>query len=163
MTQVQPRLFAETWAKVLQRSEEPAIYGDDRTLLRTFADIEVWTGLLWREKLSGLAKGSIFLIQSVNDAEWPGIFLAALDLSLVMVPLETEVTGPQFDNVVKVTRPQAVIRSTDVSRLDSDPPNWAGPRPDLLKRSRLEPLDFRVPSVSENPSFLPIAETFARR
>jgi long-chain acyl-CoA synthetase len=118
---------------VLQRcSDEPAIYGDDRTLLRTFADIES-ERILWREKLSGLAKGSIFLIQLANDAEWPGIFLAALDLSLVMVPLETEVTGPQFDNVVKVTRPQAVIRSTDVSRLDSDPPNWAGPRPDLLK------------------------------
>jgi len=133
VTQVQPRLFAETWAKVLQRcSDEPAIYGDDRTLLRTFADIES-ERILWREKLSGLAKGSIFLIQLANDAEWPAIFLAALDLSLVMVPLETEVTGPQFDNVVKVTRPQAVIRSTEVSRLDSDPPNWAGPQPDLLK------------------------------
>jgi long-chain acyl-CoA synthetase len=133
VTQVQPRLFAETWAKVLQRGGgEPAIYADDRTLLRTFADIES-ERILWREKLSGLAKGSIFLIQSANDAEWPAIFLAALDLSLVMVPLETEVTGPQFDNVVKVTRPRAVIRSTDVSRLDSDPPNWPGPQPDFLK------------------------------
>jgi long-chain acyl-CoA synthetase len=133
VTQVQPRLFEETWANVLRRyGEEPAIYGNDRVLLRTFADIES-ERTLWHEKLSGLRKGSIILVQLAEDASWPAIFLAALDLSLVVVPLETEVTGAQLNNVVKVTRPQAVIRSDEISSLTSDPTNWVGPQPDLLK------------------------------
>ena len=68
---MQPRLFAGTWAKVLERySQEPAIYGNDRVLLRTFADIES-ERILWGEKLSGLAKGSIILVQLAEDAAWP--------------------------------------------------------------------------------------------
>jgi long-chain acyl-CoA synthetase len=133
VTQVQPRIFAGTWAKVLERhSEEPAIYGNDRILLRTFSCIES-ERILWREKLSSLAKGSIVLVQLGEDAAWPAIFLAALDLSLVIVPLESEVTGPQLDNVLKVTRPRAIIRSNEITHLDSALPNWAGPQPDLLK------------------------------
>jgi len=133
VTQVQPRLFAGAWAKVLERyRQEPAIYGNDGILLRSFADIES-ERILWREKLSGLAKGSIILVQLAEDAAWPAIFLAALDQSLVVVPLETEVTGLQLDNVMKVTRPRAIIRSNEISHLDSEPSNWVGPQPDLLK------------------------------
>ena len=130
---MQPHLFEVTWTKVLQRyGQQGAIYGNDREVLRTFADIES-ERISWRHKLSSFAKGSTVLVQLTEDAGWPAIFLATLDLSLVMVPLETEVAGQQLDNVVKVTRPHAAIRSNELSRLHSDAPDWTKPQPDLLK------------------------------
>jgi long-chain acyl-CoA synthetase len=130
---VQPHLFGTTWADILQRySHNRAIYGNDQEVLRTFADIES-ERTVWRNKLSSFAKGSTVLVQLTDDASWPAIFLATLDLSLVMVPLETEVAGQQLDNVVKVTRPDAAIRSNELLRLHSDAPDWTEPQPDLLK------------------------------
>ena len=130
---MEPRLFAATWAKVLEhRRQEPAIWRTDQELLRTFADIESERAL-WREKLSGLGIGSILLVQLADDASWPAILLASLDRSLVTVPLESEVAGPQFENVISVTRPQACIRLGELSILHSEPPHWAEPQPDLLK------------------------------
>jgi long-chain acyl-CoA synthetase len=130
---VQPHLFEATWTKVLQRyGQQGAIYGNDREVLRTFADIES-ERISWRHKLSSFARGSTVLVQLTEDAGWPAIFLATLDLSLVMVPVETEVAGQQLDNVVKVTRPHAAIRSNELSRLHSDAPDWTKPQPDLLK------------------------------
>lgn len=130
---MQLHLFGAAWANVLQRyGPQTAIYGNDREVLRTFVDIES-ERIAWRDKLSSFPKGSIILVQLAEDAGWPAIFLATLDLSLVMVPLETEVAGQQLDNVVKVTRPHAAIRSTELSRLHSHPPDWTAPQPDLLK------------------------------
>jgi len=130
---VQPRLFAASWANVLERyNDRPAIYATNSEVLRTYADIES-ERLSWRDRIPSLAKGSVLLAQLDDDSAWPALFLAGLDLSLVMVPLETEVVGPQFDNVVKVTRPHAAIRANTISLLRSDPPNWDGPQPDLLK------------------------------
>jgi long-chain acyl-CoA synthetase len=130
---VQLHLFGATWANILQRNApQTAIYGNNREILRTFADIES-ERTAWRDRLSLFPKGSIILVQLTEDAVWPAIFLATLDLSLVMVPLEIEVAGQQLDNVVKVTRPHASIRSNEVSRLSSDRPEWNAPQPDLLK------------------------------
>ena len=130
---MQLHLFGAAWANVLQRhGPQTAIYGNDRKVIRTFVDIES-ERIFWRDKLSSIPKGSTILVQLAEDAGWPAIFLATLDLSLVMVPLETEVAGQQLDNVVKVTRPHAAIRSKELSRLHSDPPDWTAPQPDLLK------------------------------
>jgi acyl-CoA synthetase (AMP-forming)/AMP-acid ligase II len=130
---VQPHLFRAAWANVLQRhGPQTAIYGNHREVLRTFVDIESERSA-WRDKLSSFPKGSTILVQLAEDAGWPAVFLATLDLSLVMVPLETEVAGQQLENVVKVTRPQAAIHSSEVSRLHSDSPDWTAPPPDLLK------------------------------
>ena len=130
---MQLHLFGAAWANVLQRhGPQTAIYENDREVLRTFVDIES-ERITWRDKLSSFPKGSTILVQLAEDAGWPAIFLATLDLSLVMVPLETEVAGQQLDNVVKVTRPHAAIRSKELSRLHSDPPDWTAPQPDLLK------------------------------
>ncbi|MBV8214065.1 MAG: acyl--CoA ligase [Verrucomicrobia bacterium] len=130
---MQPHLFGATWANILQRHDrQAAIYGNNREVLRTFADIES-ERLAWRDKLSSFPKGSTVLIQLAEDAGWPAIFLATLDLSLVMVPLETEVTGQQLDNVIKVTRPHAAIHSNAVSHLHSDPADWTASQPVLLK------------------------------
>jgi acyl-CoA synthetase (AMP-forming)/AMP-acid ligase II len=130
---VQLHLFGAAWANVLQlHGPQTAICGNDREVLRTFVDIES-ERIAWRDKLSSFSKGSTILVQLAEDAGWPAIFLATLDLSLVMVPLETEVAGQQLDNVVKVTRPHATIRSKELSRLHSDPPDWTAPQPDLLK------------------------------
>ncbi|HEX6563670.1 MAG TPA: fatty acid--CoA ligase family protein [Chthoniobacterales bacterium] len=130
---MQLHLFGAAWANVLQRhGPQTAIYGNDREVLRTFVDIEA-ERIAWRDKLSSFPKGSTILVQLAEDAAWPAIFLAILDLSLVMVPLETEVTGQQLDNVVTVTRPHAAIRSKELSRLHSHSPDWTAPQPDLLK------------------------------
>lgn len=130
---MQPHLFGATWANVLQRnSTRAAIYGNHREVLRTFVDIES-ERLAWRDKLSPFPKGSTILVQLAEDAGWPAIFLATLDLSLVMIPLETEVAGQQLDNVVKVARPRAAIHSGTVSPIYSNPPDWSAPQPDLLK------------------------------
>jgi long-chain acyl-CoA synthetase len=130
---VEPHLFGATWANILQRNApRAAIYGNHREVLRTFVDIES-ERIAWRDKLSSFQKGSTILVQLAEDAAWPAIFLATLDLSLVLVPLETEVTGQQLDNVVKVARPHAAIHSDEVSRIHSDAPNWSAPQPDLLK------------------------------
>jgi long-chain acyl-CoA synthetase len=130
---VQQHLFGANWTKVLERyRQQAAIYGNDRNVLRTFVDIESERAA-WRDKLSSLPKGSTILVQLNDDAAWPAIFLAGLDLSLVMVPLETEVAGQQLANVVKVTRPHAAIRANEFSQLHSDPPDWSGSQPDLLK------------------------------
>ena len=130
---MQPHLFGAAWNNILERhGPETAIYGNDREVLRTFVDIES-ERIAWRDKLSSFPRGSIILVQLAEDAGWPAIFLATLDLSLVMVPLETEVAGQQLDNVVRVTHPHAAIRSKELSRLHSDPPDWTAPQPDLLK------------------------------
>ena len=130
---MEPHLFGASWADILQRhGPQAAIYGNNREVLRTFVDIES-ERVSWRDKLSPFPKGSTVLVQLAEDASWPAIFLATLDLALVMVPLETDVAGQQLDNVVKVTRPHAAIRSNEVSRLNSDPPEWVAPQPDLLK------------------------------
>ena len=130
---MQLHLFGAAWANILQRcGPQTAIYGNDREVLRTFVDIEA-ERIAWRDKLSSFPKGSIILVQLAEDAAWPAIFLATLDLSLVMVPLETEVAGQQLDNVVTVTRPHAAIRSKELYRLHSDSPDWTAPQPDLLK------------------------------
>ena len=130
---MEPHLFGAAWGNVLQHhGPETAIYGNDRKILRTFVDIES-ERISWRDKLSSFPKGSTILVQLAEDAGWPAIFLATLDLSLVMVPLETEVAGQQLDNVVKVTRPHAAIRSKELARLHSNPPDWTAPQPDLLK------------------------------
>jgi long-chain acyl-CoA synthetase len=130
---VQLHLFGAAWAKVLQRyGQQTAIYGNDGEALRTFVDIES-ERIAWRDKLSSFSKGSALLVQLAEDASWPAIFLATLDLSLVTIPLETEVAGQQLDNVVNVTRPHAAIRAKELSRLHSDPPDWTAPQPDLLK------------------------------
>jgi long-chain acyl-CoA synthetase len=130
---VQPHLFGATWANILQRhGPQTAIYGNDREVLRTFVDIES-ERTAWRDKLSSFPKGSTILVQLAEDAAWPAIFLATLDLSLVMVPLEIEVAGQQIDNVVTVTRPQVAIHSNKVSHLHSDSPYWTASPPDLLK------------------------------
>ena len=130
---MQPHLFGATWANVLQRhGPQTAIYGNDREVLRTFIDIES-ERTAWRDKLSSFPKGSTILVQLAEDAAWPAIFLATLDLSLVMVPLEIEVAGQQIDNVVRVTRPQVAIHSNKVSHLHSDSPYWTASPPDLLK------------------------------
>lgn len=130
---MEPHLFGATWAKILQQnSTRAAIYGNHREVLRTFVDIES-ERLAWRDKLSAFPKGSTILVQLAEDAGWPAIFLATLDLSLVMVPLETEVAGQQLDNVVKVARPHAALHSDKVSPIYSVPPDWSAPQPDLLK------------------------------
>ena len=130
---MQLHLFGATWANLLQRhGSQAAIYDNTGQVLRAFVDIES-ERIAWRDKLSSLPKGSTILVQLAEDAGWPAIFLATLDLSLVMVPLEIEVAGQQLENVIKVTRPQAAIYSNQFSHLHSDPPAWSAPQPDLLK------------------------------
>ena len=129
---MEPRLFPAIWKTILERNRDSAaIYGDDSQVLRTFGDIES-ERFVWRERLSAFTAGSTLVAQSA-DFSWPSIFLACLDLSLVLVPLETEVTGTQFENVLKVTRPHASIRYNEISHLSSDPPSWKELPPDLLK------------------------------
>jgi long-chain acyl-CoA synthetase len=130
---VEPRLFPSLWTRVVNKyQDQPAIYGENAQIVRTFNDIES-ERLHWREQLAGFEPGSTIMVQLSADCSWPAILLACLDLSLVMVPLEFQVTGAQLENVTRVTNPHASVRGTVISRRHSASPAWPEPPPDLLK------------------------------
>jgi long-chain acyl-CoA synthetase len=133
VTQVEQRLFPKLWASVLAKfGNQSAIFGANDQIVRTFNDIDA-ERLYWREQLAGFEPGSTVIAQIEADCSWPALLLACLDRSLVMVPLEFQVAGPQLENVIRVTNPHALIRGTEISRRHSAKSVWPDPQPDLLK------------------------------
>src|ERR1700746_2813621 len=100
--------------------------------MRTFADIES-EPKTWRDKLASSPPGSVLLVQVGNEPVWPALFLACLDLKLIMAPLEPEVTSSAFEKIVQVTQAQGVVRPNAINRRDHPLIAWNEPLPDFLK------------------------------
>ena len=118
LTQVDPS-FSTFWQAVLERrSSDVAIYSEDGKSIRTFADIES-ERQSWRERLASFAPGSVLLVQFGNEPVWPALFLACLDLKLIMAPLEPEVASSALEKILQVTQAQGIVRPNAIDRLDA--------------------------------------------
>jgi long-chain acyl-CoA synthetase len=133
LTQVDPS-FLPSWQIVLEaRGSETAIFSEDGQTIRTFADIES-ERQGWRKRLaSSFAPGSVVLVQVGNEPVWPALFLACLDLKLIMAPLEPEVASSALEKILQVIQAQGIVRQGAVEQLDFAPVDWIDPRPDFLK------------------------------
>src|SRR5258708_20051660 len=90
-------------------------------------------GQIWREKLASFPPGSVLLVQFGNEPIWPALFLACLDLKLIMAPLEPEVASSAFEKILQVTQAQGVVRPSAINRLDYPLIAWDEPLPNFLK------------------------------
>ena len=118
LTQVDPS-FSTFWQAVLERrSSDVAILSEDGKSIRTFADIEA-ERQSWRERLASFAAGSVLLVQFGNEPVWPALFLACLDLKLIMAPLEPEVASSALEKILQVTQAQGIVRPNAIDRLDA--------------------------------------------
>jgi acyl-CoA synthetase (AMP-forming)/AMP-acid ligase II len=132
LTQVDPS-FSTVWQAVLERrSSDVAIFSEDGKAIRTFADIES-ERYSWRERLASFPSGSVLLVQFGNEPVWPALFLACLDLKLIMAPLEPEVASSALEKILQVTQAQGMVRPNAINRLDSPLIAWNEPLPDFLK------------------------------
>lgn len=133
-TQVQPRRFSTAWAQVLAKyRESPAILQPDGAPLRTFAGIEQ-ERQTWRDALGGWPRRSAVIGQLGNAPGWPALFLACLDLELVLVPVEGSVPEEQLSRIATLTQAQAVIRTEGtVEVFERDRLAGGEPAPALLK------------------------------
>ncbi|MBV9492441.1 MAG: acyl--CoA ligase [Verrucomicrobia bacterium] len=133
-TQVQPRHFREAWDQVSAlRGDEPAILRADGTALRTYRDIEQ-ERQAWRNALDPLPARALVIGQLGNDSAWPALFLACLDLKLVLVPLESTMPTDQRARIEELTRAQALVQADGVvAFLPHSPLPWSEPVPDFLK------------------------------
>jgi long-chain acyl-CoA synthetase len=125
--------FATCWQIVLaKRGSQPAIFSQKGQVTRTFADIEA-ERQTWRQKLEPFANGSVLLVQLSNQPIWPAIFLACLDLKIIMAPLEPEVAPAALEKILQVIKAQAVIHDDTIKPLDHPLIEWDQSRPDFLK------------------------------
>jgi acyl-CoA synthetase (AMP-forming)/AMP-acid ligase II len=132
LTQVDPS-FSTLWQAVLKRRRsDVAIFSEDGKTIRTFADIES-ERQTWREELASFTPGSVLLVQLGNEPVWPALFLATLDLKLIMAPLEPDVGSSAFEKILKVTQAQGVISPDAINRVDCPLIAWNEPRPEFLK------------------------------
>lgn len=130
---MEPRPFHSRWADLLAtRADEAAIFSDTGVALRTFGQIEL-ERQNWRDRLNGLPPRATVIGQLGNDPSWPALFLACLDLDLVLTPIEADISEPQLQDVLRVTQPQALIRVQSLERLSAAQISWESPCPDLLK------------------------------
>jgi long-chain acyl-CoA synthetase len=130
---MEPSSFAAAWAEVCaSRSSAPAIYSASGAVLRTFQQIEDERAH-WRTRLRDLPSGQAVLAQLGNDPSWPALFLACLDRSLVIVPVEAELAPLQVQRIIKLCRPAALIQTEGVTRLPEESASWSFPEPDMLK------------------------------
>jgi len=130
---VEPRPFQSRWAGLLAtRADEAAIFSETGIPLRTFGQVEL-ERQNWRDRLKALGPNATVIGQLGNDPSWPALFLACLDLDLVLTPVEPDISAPQLQNVFRITQPQAIIRGQSVEHLDAPQISWERPRPDLLK------------------------------
>jgi long-chain acyl-CoA synthetase len=133
-TQVQPRRFNEAWAQVLAKyHESPAILRPDGAPLRTFTGIEQ-ERRTWRDALGHLPRRSAVIGQLGNAPDWPALFLACLDLELVLVPVEGSMPAEQLSRIATLTQAQAVVGTGQaVEVFERDLLVWDEPAPALLK------------------------------
>jgi long-chain acyl-CoA synthetase len=125
--------FATSWQIVLaKRDSQPAIHSHQGQIIRTFADIES-ERQTWRQKLEQFTAGSVLLIQQGNEPVWPALFLACLDLKIILAPLEPDIAASTLEKIERVTSAQGMICNTTVRRLDQPLIKWDHPRPDFLK------------------------------
>ena len=132
LTQVDPS-FATLWQAVLEkRHSDAAIFSEDGKTIRTFADIES-ERQTWRQKLVGFLPGSVLLVQFGNEPVWPALFLACLDLKLIMAPVEPEVASSALEKILKITQAQGIVSRNAINQLDCPLIAWNEPRPEFLK------------------------------
>lgn len=133
VTQVEQRLFDSLWKELLiKRGRDPALFSDDRSILRTFQEIEEERAG-WRNRLSEFSPGDCVVAALGNDPRWPAFLLASWDRALVVAPIEPDIQSAQLDAILRVTKAQGLIKATGVQHFDRPPIRWESPRPDLLK------------------------------
>jgi long-chain acyl-CoA synthetase len=133
-TQAQPTGFRPAWGAVLSaRKRRAAILDQDGSTLRTYDDVE-GERASWRETLGGMDRSSVVVATLGNDPGWPALFLACLDLGLILTPLEAGLPEQQVRQALELTRAQAWIRGLQVvEALKTERALWQGPVPNLLK------------------------------
>jgi len=132
--QAQPTGFRPAWAAVRSvRRRGAAILNQDGSTLRTYDDVE-GERASWRETLGGMDQSSVVVATLGNDPGWPALFLACLDLGLILAPLEAALPEQQVRQALQLTRARAWVRGLEtVEELKTERVPWQGPVPNLLK------------------------------
>jgi long-chain acyl-CoA synthetase len=126
-------LFVASWARLLRsRSDDSAVLNPDHRTLRRFGEIET-ERQTWVEKLRRLEPGSVVVAQLANHPTWPALFLAILDLRLVLVPIEPEAAPISFAATLEMLRAAAIVTETGVNFRTSPSVAWGDSQPCLLK------------------------------
>lgn len=131
--QVEPRLFASFWKRVLdERSRDPALFAEDGTILRTFQDVEEERAA-WRARLSRFSAGDGVVGAFGNDPTWPAFLLAGWDRELVVAPIDPDVPETQLESVMELVQARGLVRTSSIEHFEHPQVVWKGPKPDLLK------------------------------
>jgi long-chain acyl-CoA synthetase len=90
----------EPWlATLASRRDEPAIFGNDGSILRTFGSIEEEADAFAGE-LDDIPAGTVVAVEIGNSPSWPAVFLALLRTKCVVVPLGRDASLPEYVEVV---------------------------------------------------------------
>ncbi|HVF71315.1 MAG TPA: class I adenylate-forming enzyme family protein [Chthoniobacterales bacterium] len=86
------------WGKTLaRRGDEPAIFGPEGAVQRTFRDIEERA-----RELEAALENEVHPIDIGNDPDWPSHLLAALRRGAVAIPLESTITAQQREAALRI-------------------------------------------------------------
>jgi long-chain acyl-CoA synthetase len=130
---VKQRLFDGFWKQVLKRrSRQTAIFSDDRSVLRTFQNVEEERAA-WRSRLSAFSMGDCVVAAIGNDPSWPAFLLACWDRELVVAPIEADLQAAELERILEFTQAQGLVQAAEIQFFKRSPIRWEGPRPDLLK------------------------------
>jgi acyl-CoA synthetase (AMP-forming)/AMP-acid ligase II len=73
------------------------------------------------------------IAQLGNHPTWPALFLAILDLRLVLVPIEPEAVPTSFATTLEILQAAAIVTEAGVEFRTNAPIAWSNPQPCLLK------------------------------
>jgi long-chain acyl-CoA synthetase len=136
-----PDPIVERWESTLRgQSHRPALFDATARVLRTFGEIEEEAASLG-EQMSPLQAGAVLAVQIGNHPAWPAVLLAGLRREIIILALETTITGGEHAAIMQTCRCMGLLTADEKAsvRLQSlpgvvSPPTWGGlPRPSLLK------------------------------
>ena len=127
------------WSETLARNaSRAAIFGADRSVLRTFGEIEA-EARRTEELLAGLTPGRVVAVEIGNSACWPALLLALFRRALIPLPLGGHMQPAELELALETCRATALV-TTDrdglaLQRLPSAAAEtvWPNPAPHFLK------------------------------
>ena len=131
--------LVSAWTDTLaRRRHEPAIFDPQRRVSLSFAGIEKLSLLYERanDRLGSFHAGEIVAIQIGNHPHWPALFLACMRRKIVVLPLESTMSGLERAAALQTCRASGLITDPDapIERFGAGGAiDWSDRAPVLLK------------------------------